>query len=43
MLMALIFWNVEIDGTLLSRYYDRRCVDIWDDTSAYRALISDVF
>jgi hypothetical protein len=33
MLMAPTFWDVDIDGTL-SRY-PRRCIDIWDKTSAY--------
>jgi hypothetical protein len=30
-------WDVNIDGTF-SQYY-RRCIYIWDDISAYRALI----
>jgi hypothetical protein len=42
MLMVLIFWYVDIDGNLISRYY-RRCIDVWDNILIQRALVINIF
>jgi hypothetical protein len=40
MLIVLIFWDVDIDGTL--HQYHRRYIDVTADVSTHRASIIDI-